>query len=196
MFLKFFGKKKPVDQIGQDSVQLVYGIDPEMNYCPDCDIEFRSDIDKCPSCDVSLISGEEKIQLQAAQNESLSTRSMEIIPGDELLSIRKGPLKDIKILQKILASERIPSIIAGDEGSCGKGCCGPEMYLQIRSADSEAAAVVLARDFVKTTAVNIEDLKHAEVVFDERAAETVCPACGCRFSPTVGACPECGLCFA
>lgn len=196
MFLKFFGKKKSAGQIEKNNAPLVYGIDPEMNYCPDCEVEFRSDIHKCPSCDVPLITGKEKIQLQAAQNESFSTRSMEIVPGDELVSIRKGPLKDIKILQKILATERIPSIIAGDEGSCGKGCCGPEMYLQIRNADSEAATVVLARDFVKTTAVNIEDLKHADVVFDERAAETVCPACGCRFSPTVGACPECGLCFA
>lgn len=59
----------------------------------------------------------------------------------------------------------------------------------------EFAADVLARDFVKTTALNLDDLKHADVVFDQQAKETVCPACGCAFSPTVGACPECGLCF-
>jgi len=59
----------------------------------------------------------------------------------------------------------------------------------------ELAADVLSQDYVKTTALDLNDLKHADVVFDEQAKETVCPACGCTFSPTVGACPECGLCF-
>ncbi|MFT5698907.1 MAG: hypothetical protein ACI8ZB_001763 [Desulforhopalus sp.] len=195
MFLKFFGKKKSADIAGASDGQLVHGIDPEMNYCPDCEIEFRGDITMCPTCDVQLMTGKEKIQLFDVQSQSLTTRTMEMSPEDELVSIRKGPLKDIKVLQKILKKERIPSLLAGDEGSCGKGCCGPEMYLQIRSEDMDAATEVLARDFVKSTALNIEDLKHADVVFDEQAAETVCPACGCRFSPTVGACPECGLCF-
>ena len=196
MFLKFFGKKKSEDHPSQNGGQLVHGIDPDMNYCPDCDVEFRGDVVICPTCAVKLINGEEKIELLQAEKTSSSLRTMEISVNDELVSIRKGPLKDIKALQRILADERIPSILAGDEGSCGKGCCGPEMYLQIRSEDMDVAADVLARDFVKSTALNIEDLKHADVIFDERAAETVCPACGCRFSPTVGACPECGLCFA
>lgn len=196
MFLKFFGKKKSTDSVSQNDGKLVHGIDPEMNYCPDCEVEFRGDIVKCPTCDVALMTGVEKIDRKIAEDTSSNLRSMDISAGDELVSIRKGPLKDVKALQRILAAERIPSILAGDEGSCGKGCCGPEMILQIRSEDMAAAEGVLVRDFVKSTAVNIEDLKHADVIFDERATETVCPACGCTFSPTVGACPECGLCFA
>lgn len=195
MFSKFFGKKKSASQVRQDDGYRVHGIDAEMNYCPECEVEFRGDIKQCPTCDVMLISGEEKIQILAAQNDFSSTRTMEITSDDELISIRKGPLKDVKTLQRVLAREIIPSILAGDEESCGKGCCGPEMYLQIRSEDMDIATEVLARDFVKSTALNVEDLKHADVIFDEHAAEMVCPACGCRFSPTVGACPECGLCF-
>lgn len=196
MFLQFFGKKKSEDSVFQNDEQLVHGIDPEMNYCPDCEVEFRGDIVKCPTCDVVLMTGKEKIQRTCAEKESSNLRSMDISSDDELVTIRKGPLKDIKALKRILANERVPSILAGDEGRCGKGCCGLEMYLQIRRVDMDAAEGVLARDFVKNTALNIEDLKHADVIFDERAAETVCPACGCKFSPTVGACPECGLCFA
>ena len=79
--------------------------------------------------------------------------------------------------------------------ACGKGCCGPELYLQIKKEDMLLADEVLAREFIKSTALDSHDLSNAAAVFDERAAETVCPACGCRFSPTVGACPECGLCF-
>lgn len=195
MFLKFFGKKKSADSVSQNDGKLIHGIDPEMNYCPECEVEFRGDIIKCPTCDVVLMTGDEKIERKIAEVSSSHLRSMDISPDDELISIRKGPLKDVKSLQRILASKRIPSILAGDEGTCGKGCCGPEMILQIKSEDLDEAEGVLARDFVKSTALNIEDLKHADVIFDERAAETVCPACGCTFSPTVGACPECGLCF-
>ncbi|BHH83830.1 zinc ribbon-containing (seleno)protein DG [Desulforhopalus sp. 52FAK] len=196
MFLKFFGKKKSSEDSAQDVGQLVNGIDPEMNYCPECEVEFRSDIEKCPSCNVSLITGKKKIVQQSEENASFNSRNMQISPEDELVSIRKGPLKDMKVLQSILKKERIPAILAGDDDTCGKGCCGPEMIVQIRSTDIDEATAVLARDFVKSTALNVEDLKHADVVFDEQAAETVCPACGCKFSPTVGACPECGLCFA
>jgi predicted RNA-binding Zn-ribbon protein involved in translation (DUF1610 family) len=69
------------------------------------------------------------------------------------------------------------------------------LYLQIKKEDMQLADEILAREFVKSTALDSHDLSNAAAVFDERATETVCPACGCRISPTVGACPECGLCF-
>lgn len=121
MFLKLFGKKKSKADVHEEGGHLINGIDPEMNYCPQCEVEFRPDISSCFSCGVSLISGKEKIKLQVAEESSYSSRSMEITVDDELVSIRKGPLKDIKILQKLLEKERIPAIIAGDEGGCRKG---------------------------------------------------------------------------
>ncbi len=121
MFLKLFGKKKSKTKVHEEGGQLVNGIDPEMNYCPQCEVEFRGDISSCFSCDVALISGKEKIELQAAADSSYNSRNMEISPDDELAPIRKGPLKDIKVLQKLLEKERIPAILAGDEGGCGKG---------------------------------------------------------------------------
>jgi hypothetical protein len=195
VFLKLFGKKKETDQVVIQVTGLVDGIDLEMNYCPACGIEYRQDIKSCVSCAVDLISGEEKLGLMRKVASVYSGRSMDIGGDDELVSLRKGPLRDIKVLQKLLAKERIPSVIAGDESSCGKGCCGPEMFLQIKTADTEAATAVLAMDFVATTAVDLKDLEQADVVFDQQAAETACPACGSSFSPSAGACPECGLCF-
>lgn len=196
MFLKFFGKKKSKENSDDLSAAgLARGVDLDMNYCPRCEDEFRSDIDTCPGCLLPLVSGEERLQQVTAKEEQFNGRSMEISAEDELVVAKKGLLKDIKALQKILAAERIPSVIAGDENGCGKSCCGPEMYLHIKKEDTLLAGEVFARDFVKSTALNIDDLKNADVVFDEHAKETVCPACGCSFSPTVGACPECGLCF-
>lgn len=196
MFLKFFGKKTENNsQSHANDGGLVHGIDREMNYCPSCGDEYRADTTHCGACNIPLVSGREKLDMVMASQEALSERSMNISPEDELVSIRKGPLKDMKTLQKIFSVERIPAILAGDEGGCAKGCCGPELYLQIRKEDVQLATEVLAREFIKSTALDSHDLSNADAVFNHLDTETVCPACGCRFSPTVGACPECGLCF-
>lgn len=196
MFLKFFGKKsEEKNQSSGTEAIIVHGIDLEMNYCPTCGDEYRIDIRYCPVCTLSLISGREKLEKVMAAEKALSGRSMDISPDDELVTIRKGPIKDMKSLQKLLAMDKIPAILAGDEKSCGKSCCGPELYLQIKKEDMQMATEVLSREFIKSTALDSHDLSNAAAVFDHLAAETVCPACGCRFSPTVGACPECGLCF-
>jgi hypothetical protein len=196
MFLKFFGKKPERENTSLPGlVEVDHGIDSEMSYCPSCDDEYRPGIVNCAACNVPLISGKEKLELEKANYDAFSEHSMEISPDDTLVNIRKGPLKDIKSQQILLAKGRVPAIIAGDENSCGKGCCGPEMYLQIKEEDTDRAMAILAQDFVKSTSLDSHDLSNAEAVFDQNATETVCPACGCRFSPTVGACPECGLCF-
>lgn len=196
MFLKFFSKKSATEEdISAENRGLAHGIDCDMNYCPSCGDEYRADIDHCAVCRIPLINGREKLAKVTKRQKALRARSMEIMPEDELVSIRKGALNDMKYLQKLLAKERVPAILAGDNGSCGKSCCGPEMHLQIKKEDLPAATEVLTRDFIRSTALSSHDLSNARAVFDPLAAETVCPACGCRFSPTVGACPECGLCF-
>jgi len=121
MFLKLFGKKKSSKSTDESQGQLVNGIDPEMNYCPKCEVEFRGDITTCFSCDVALISGSEKIELQTVADSSYNSRNMEISIEDELVPIRKGPLKDMKVLQKLFEKNRIPSVLAGEEGGCAKG---------------------------------------------------------------------------
>jgi hypothetical protein len=198
MFLKFFSKKtgRTDESRAERTAGTLHGIDHEMNYCPSCKDEYRADISHCGACGIPLVSGREELERVRAKEAALAGRSMEILLTDELVNIRKGPLKDMKTLQKLLAVERIPSILAGEQGGgCGKGCGGPELILQIKKEDIPIATEVFTRDFIKSTALDSHDLMHATAVFDHMAAETVCPACGCRFSPTVGACPECGLCF-
>ncbi len=171
------------------------GVDLEMNYCPVCGDEYRSDIKNCGSCGVDLISGKEKFALIQKEQESLNNRSMEISVDDELIDLRKGGLHDMKQLQSLLAGDRIPSILAGDE-SCGKGCCGAEMYLRIKKTDVDAAMVVLSREYIRNTSLEDHDLSHADAVFVQEADSNICPACGCRFTASAEMnCPECGLCF-
>jgi hypothetical protein len=170
--------------------------DPELNYCPVCDEEYRADIKMCAHCAVALVSGSEKIAAEKGLQEKRAARSMELSADDDLVNIRKGPLLEMKKLQQLLARDSIPSLIFGEKGgNCGKGCCGTELYLQIRREDGEAAMVVLARDFQRSTALDHHDLSHVRSVYDPNAGQTVCPACGFRFSPTTKTCPDCGLCF-
>jgi hypothetical protein len=144
---------------------------------------------------IPLIRGREKVVQVAREQDLRAGRSRKLAADEELVSIRKGPLPDMKYLQKILAKDAIPALVVGEADSCGRGCRGPEMYLQIREEDVASALAILAKDFVRSTAMDSADLCNAHAVFDPLAAETVCPACGCKFSPTIGACPECGLCF-
>lgn len=194
MFLKFFGKKPGTNGV-IDRVAIAHGIDPEMNYCPSCGDEYRPDIGNCAVCRITLISGIDKLAGMQAAQLAFGQRSMDISHKDELVTVRKGPLKDMKVLRKLLAAERIPALLAGDEDGCGKGCCGPELSLQIKKSDMTVAAEVLSKEFIRSTALDTYDLSNAQAVFNPLEAETLCPACGSRFSPTVGACPECGLCF-
>jgi hypothetical protein len=196
MFLKFLRKKAQNGvNDGLQEAGRAHDIDPAMYYCQSCGGEFRFDLPSCPSCRIELVSGTEKLAQLAGERERHAHRSMELAPGVTLVSIRKGPLREMKYLQKVLEQGYIPGIISGDDSSCGKGCCGPEMYLQIRKDDVDPALEILAREFVRSTDLDSHDLCNASAVFDPTASETLCPACGCKFSPSVGACPDCGLSF-
>jgi len=169
--------------------------DPELKYCPQCDEEYRAEIESCASCNVELLSGTEKRAFEEAAQQKKDSRSMRITNDDELVNIRKGSLHDMKQLQKLLVAENIPSLLAGEGSSCGKGCCGGDLYLQIKRADGEETMRVLAQDFEEKTALSSHDLSNVHAVIDTRAEQSVCPACGFSFSPSTSTCPDCGLCF-
>ena len=171
-------------------------IAPDLNYCPQCDEEYREDFKTCATCKVSLLSGTERLAVEEKEKLKIASRSMDISPDDELANIRKGALGEMKQLQAVLGAASIPSLLAGDESSCGTGGCrGKEMYLQIKVSDGNDAVEVLAEEFEKTTALSSHDLSKAHAVFDTGVAKSNCPACGCRFSTSSTACPDCGLCF-
>lgn len=196
MFLKYFRKKvKNSSDDDESNAMREHGIDPSMYYCGSCDAEYRLDMPVCPVCRIPLISGTEKLASLARERDRHAGRSMVLEADVELVRIRQGPLAEMKYLQKVLAQDFIPGLISGDDSGCVKGCCGPEMYLQIRKCDVGPALESLAKEFVRSTALDSHDLGNAAAVFDPTASETVCPACGCTFSPSLGACPGCGLCF-
>lgn len=174
---------------------MKYRIDSELNYCPQCQDEYRAEIATCASCEVDLISGSKMLKAQEKKEGRMSERSKEISADDELVDLLSGAILNVKQVQSRLSSEGFPSIIAGDSNSCGKGCCGGEVRLQVRLTDTQDIMDFMAREHIQTTGLADHDTSYADAVFDTGAMNTSCPACGCNFSPQNKICPECGLCF-
>ncbi len=193
MFLRFFGKKDK--ELMTPAGSRGASVDETMYYCHGCGGEFRYLLENCPSCGAVMESGIDRLARLGEEERGFLARPMDIPPGSETVHLRKGQLREMKEVQGVLARQRIPSLLGGEDGDCGKGCCGPELVVMIRPEDVDLALRALAEEFVRTTSVDCRQLSRATAVFDASASEVLCPACGCRFSPTVGACPDCGLCF-
>lgn len=173
-------------------------IDPELRYCPSCNDEYMPRIEICAACKMKLLSGEELLARQEAKKRKFAARGSRITDEEQVVSIRQGPLADMKHAESLLRGEHIPTVLAGDEKSCGKRCgggCASTFILQVRPEDAQEALEILAEDFRRTTALDHHDISHAGSIFDPLAAVAVCPACGYRFPPSTGACPDCGLQF-
>jgi ferredoxin len=170
-------------------------IEADLKYCPSCNDEYRAEIVTCAACNVELLTGTQMLELEEQKQQKKDGRSMTLSPDDEMVSIRKGPVMQMKELQVLLERQGIPSLAIKDS-SCGKGCCGNDLILQIRMSDVQEAMAFLEQDHVRSTALNEHDTTHAGAVFNTAAENATCPACGCSFPTTQAECPDCGLCFA
>lgn len=166
-------------------------------YCPSCGDEYRPEFSFCASCKVALTT-ETIVQPQSLGNvRKKKNRTRNILPEDELLTVRTGSLVELKSLQATLKTEMIGSLLVSDNAGQRQGCCGPSFLLKIKTVDREDALAVLVDDFKRSTALDSHDFEgSADAVFDDKSTIATCPACGGRFEPGVEPmCPECGLCF-
>lgn len=191
-FARIFGGGKPPCS-GQDAAALA--IDTEMMYCPVCDEEYRSGMTHCVACDVELITGEYKHSLHRQKMEGRSPRSMVLRDDEVLLTLQKGPMKEMKHLKTLLARAEIPARLLSDDPALGKCCGGPQLYLQVREADRDEASQLLHQDFQDSTHLASHDLVGMDRAIDEGRRENTCPACGHIFTTGQPFCPDCGLAF-
>ena len=172
-------------------------IEPDLKYCPICDEEYRADIITCADCNVTLLTGTQKLELEQQKQQKKVARNMRLSPDDNMVTIRKGPVLQMKELQILLERESIPSLtIKDDSGGCGGGCCGTELLLQVRMTDVQEVVAILEQEHVRSTALEQHDTTYAGAVFNTAAEKATCPACGYSFPTTESACPDCGLYFA
>jgi hypothetical protein len=171
-------------------------IDPELKYCPKCRDEYRAEIVACAACATILLTGAELLARQRAGQEKRATRKGELREDDELVSVRRGPLPEMRAYEQVLKREGIGTMLAGDEKACGKNCCPSNFDLLVRREEAPEAVQLIAAEIRRTAPLDGPGggNSHHDAVFHDEAAETICPACGHSFPPA-SECPDCGLCF-
>ena len=97
-------------------------IDPDLKYCPKCKDEYRADITLCADCGITLLSGSEMLAATGKLDVIRNSRKGAIVPGDDIVPIHKGPLGELRPIEKELLAENIGVIISKDAGGCG--CSG------------------------------------------------------------------------
>lgn len=167
--------------------------DPELKYCPRCGDEYRPEILTCANCRVELQLGRDILAAGNAREHRDGTVA-EIEADENMIGIRRGPILQIKALRSHLLGLGLPSLLTReDSGSCG--CRGPEVTLQVREKDLREVMAALAEEYWQSTGLEDHETRFCGAVHDDQAEETLCPACGFRFSTQETTCPDCGLCF-
>lgn len=183
---------------------MITEIDPEMRYCLQCNDEYMPERTTCGVCGAALLSGAEMKNQRQSRSQQAASRKGALTPDDDIITIFKASLLDVKRLEQQMREENIGTLIWSDKSgcgkSCGKSCGGSDLELQVRREDVQAALAVIEADFKRQTASEGVHDAVADYGFDPEGEENSCPACGCSFSVnTQGGealtCPDCGLCF-
>lgn len=186
-FSKLFGGGQGLQQESLSSQ-----VDSDMKYCPKCGDEYRAEFVECVACNVALVDGKVKKAALKKIDKAIANRPKKIDASDDIVSLRKGPMKDMKELKKRLEQHYIPALLTS-EGPAGGCCGGPQLLLAVRREDVEMTEHVLGKELSAVTHIAEHDLTGIEEVFDEHKGNNVCPACLHVFSSKDGVCPDCGL---
>lgn len=170
-------------------------IEPDLKYCPECNDEYRAEIEKCAACGIDLITGLHKIKMEEERTKILEGRSLELNPEDDLVAIQRGPLADMRHLSGLLNGENIGALLAGDENSCSKNCCPSVYNLLVKREDGMEAFQIIEDEHKKVTGLAQHENTNGDAVFNPHESEAQCPACGHSFPTTQTTCPDCGLSF-
>lgn len=168
----------------------------EMKYCPKCGDEYRAEFVECVACGIALIDGSVKKSALKEIDKAIANRPTKIEAGDDVVTLQKGPMKDMKQLKKRLEQHYIPALLASDGVPPGGCCGGPQLFIKVRREDAEVAVHILGKELSAVTHIAEHDITGIEEVFDEHKGDNVCPACLHIFSSKDGACPDCGLSLA
>ncbi len=166
----------------------------DMQYCVHCDDEYMPDVPRCGVCGADLISGKDLLSTKQNSDAKLTARLGNLTASDEIITIFKAKVGEVKRLEKLLKAENIGTIIVGDD-TCGKGCCGGNVELKVRMQDARDALSIIEDDLDKATRIDDHELVAVDNGFDQSVVEHICPACGTTFATSTTTCPDCGLCF-
>lgn len=161
-------------------------------YCPECRSEFRPDVVRCASCDVELVDAAPE------NNPFTSPETMaRLLEDKDLQAIVVGNFQSVTENQRLLAEERIASVIApekeGEEIGAG---LHQRLYLLVAQEDLERVRDFFAarlRQGLESEGLMLSSGDSQAATSLEQASTEACPACGTEVSESESECPECGL---
>ena len=94
--------------------------DPELKYCPKCSDEYMMAAEYCAACNILLLTGLEMVELQKGSGGRLARKGA-LTEDDDVVTVYKGSLIDVKHLQSLCEKENIGVAIVSPAGGCGSG---------------------------------------------------------------------------
>lgn len=90
--------------------------DPELKYCPKCNEEYMLTAEKCAECCLTLLTGTEMVHFHAGGRDA---RKGALTEDDDLVTVHKGSLADLKHIEGLCKQENIGVAIVSQSGGCG-----------------------------------------------------------------------------
>ena len=94
--------------------------DPELKYCPKCNDEYMLTAENCAACNIPLLTGSEMVEWQNNIG-GCATRKGALTEDDDIVTVHKGSLLDLKHLQSLCEKENIGTAIVSPSGGCSSG---------------------------------------------------------------------------
>lgn len=160
-------------------------------YCPKCRSEFRDGIAYCANCDVDLVE-------ETPDEDPFSSpdKMAALLADADLEAVAVGQYVNLKEHQANLAKERIPTIIAPEEGEEIQPGLHARLYLLAAADDTDRVREYYRARFergIETEGLMLDRGEPKVSPEDLEASILPCPACGEPVPPTAAECPECGL---
>ena len=163
-----------------------------MPVCPSCHSEYRKGFDTCATCKVPLV---DKLQDVAVHMGEADEKAY--FEGKTIIMVTQGAVGVCMEMRDVLDQGGCPARIKPLEGMEDAPPMHQIFSVEIVDTDLDKARNILGgrwRDAVTAEGSGATgEMKEAVLA---EGAETECPACGTKFTPTDPAkaeCPECGL---
>lgn len=90
--------------------------DAELKYCPKCRDEYMMTAERCAECDLPLLAGNDMV---AFLEGATGVRKGALTEDDDLVTVHKGALADLKHLEGLCQKENIGVAIVSQSSGCG-----------------------------------------------------------------------------
>jgi hypothetical protein len=104
-------------------------------------------------------------------------------------------LQEAKTHQIRLKEKGVALVLKTHRETCTTGCKVTVEVWGENHKDEQVLREYFSGHFMNNVKGHVPNFEHLAQVFDPSADEVICQACGMKFSPKLGECPDCGLVY-